>query len=124
MGRHPHQKNTLLHSRLCYWSLPWSLACSYIPVPALNWRNVGAYSIWRFIMFDSEARRYYIRLPSHGQHVYGPLDSADSEFVGIQDTKRKSSVAIDRHIFFRTQFRVSRPFRIPVTFTGLPTHTF
>jgi hypothetical protein len=61
-------------------------------------------------VFDPKAGRYYLRLPSHGQHVYGPLDSADSESVGIQDTKRKSSVAINRHIFVRTQFRVSRSF--------------
>lgn len=59
-------------------------------------------------MLDPKARRYYIRLPGHSQHVYGPLDSANSESVGIQDTKRKSPVAVDRHIFVRTQFRVSR----------------
>lgn len=110
MGRHPHQKNTLLHSRLCYWSLPRTLACSYIPVSASNWRNLGAYSIRRFIVFNPKAGRYYLRLPGHGQHVYGPLNSTDSESVGIQDPKRKSSIAIDRHIFVRTQFRVSHHF--------------
>lgn len=75
-------------------------------------------------MLDPKAGCYHLRLPGHGQHVYGPIDSADSESVGIQNTKRKSSVAIDRHIFIRTQFRVSRPFHIPVTFTGLAAHTF
>lgn len=110
MGRHTHQTNTLWHSSLCYWSLPRTLACSYIPLSASNWRNVGAYSIRRIIVSDAKARRYYLRIPSHGQHVYGPLDPANSKSVGIQDTKRKSSVAIDRHIFVRAQFRVSRSF--------------
>lgn len=110
MGCHPHQKNALLHSRLRYWSLPRTLACSNISLSAPNWRNIGADGIRRIIMFDSKARRYYIRLPGHGQHVHGPLDSANSESVGIQDTKRESPVAVDRHIFVRTQFRVSRLF--------------
>lgn len=123
MGRHPHQKNTLWHSRLRYWSLPRTLACSYIPLSASNWRNVGAYSIRRIIVLDPKAGRYYLRLPGHGQHVYGPFDSTDSESLGIQDTKRKSSVAINCHIFVRAQFRVSHYF-LSVMFTGVFAHTF
>lgn len=120
MGCHPHQKNTVFHSRLRYWSLPWTLACSYIPVSAPNWRNIGAYSIRWIIVFNPKAGRYYLRLPGHSQHVYGSLDPTNSESVGIQDTKRKSSVAIDRHIFFRTQFRVSYIFLTLLHLKDLP----